>query len=138
ETQAAWLVLAETEMVVQEIARGIPRHLVERAPARLGIERIVEELLHPRREEILAGAVPVAGDRPHSGRSLARRWPPVDAERATRRGRGVVAERDPVRPRAVGGYLTIPPVGRAAAPLRARDRHPRSEERRGGKGGRPE
>ena len=49
EAKPAFAVLAEAEVVVEEVALGIARDLVQRAPGRLRVEGVVEEPLDPRR-----------------------------------------------------------------------------------------
>jgi hypothetical protein len=74
ETHAPGLVLVEPEVVVEKVPVAIAEDRVEAAPARVGVERIVEEPLDPGRVEALRAAIPLALDRPHHAvRSLARR-----------------------------------------------------------------
>src|SRR5258708_2481916 len=60
------------EMVEQEIARGVAHHLVQRRPRRLRIERIVEQLLDPGGEQVLACAIPAVAQGPGASRRGAR------------------------------------------------------------------
>ena len=59
-------------MVEQEIARGVAHHLVQRRPRRLRIERIVEQLLDPGGEQVLACAIPGVAQGPGAPRRGAR------------------------------------------------------------------
>src|SRR5262249_41481320 len=52
------LVFAETEIVEQEITRPIAQHLVQRRPGGRRVERRIEELFYPRREEVFGRAIP--------------------------------------------------------------------------------
>src|SRR6266705_3312072 len=55
-------------MVEQEIARGVAHHLVQRRPRRLRFERIVEQLLDPGGEQVLACAIPGVAQGPGAPR----------------------------------------------------------------------
>ncbi len=52
------LVLAETEIVEEDVARAVAQHLMHRLPRRRLVERRVEQLLDPRRIQVLGVAIP--------------------------------------------------------------------------------
>jgi hypothetical protein len=58
------LVLAQAEMIEQDIARWIMQHLIHRLPRQLLVERRVEQLLDPYRVEVLCRACPGIAQRP--------------------------------------------------------------------------
>src|SRR5262249_43588347 len=74
-TKIDFSVFVEAEMVEQEIARGVAHHLVQRRPRRLRIERIVEQLLDPGGEQVLACAIPGVAQGPGAPRRRARPAP---------------------------------------------------------------
>src|SRR5262249_58719636 len=55
-------------MVEQQIARGVAHYFVQRRPRRLRIERIIEQLLDPSGEQILACAIPAVAQGPRAPR----------------------------------------------------------------------
>jgi hypothetical protein len=71
-TKIDFSVFVEAEMVEQEIARGVAHHLVQRRPRRLRFERIVEQLLDPGGEQVLACAIPGVAQGPGASRRGAR------------------------------------------------------------------
>src|SRR5829696_2937033 len=102
-------------MAVQVVARWLAQDLVQRRPARLLVEWIVEQLLDPRCVEVLGGAVPVATNRPHGVAPAAcstrlGRGGDLRALRATSRS----LQLDVVGACGRSGQLGHPPEGRTA------------------------
>ncbi len=134
EPKPARLVLAEPHVVVEEVPRGIAGHLIEAVPARLGVERVVEELRDPHRKKVLGRPVPRARHRPDAagGRAPAR-WgahPQLGARLRAPGGR----ELEPVCAGSARVCLHVPPPGRAvvAGGPCGRQRHALGAEERDG------
>src|SRR5262249_17171153 len=66
------LVLAESQMIEQEIARSIAQHFVQRRPRWRGIERRVKELLYPSRKQVFGRPIPRIAHRPDAACSHCR------------------------------------------------------------------
>ena len=66
------LVFAETQMVEQDIARPVAQHLMQRRPRRRRVQRVVEQLLDPCREQVFRRAIPGVAQRPDAARRRAR------------------------------------------------------------------
>src|SRR5581483_12319799 len=118
ETETAGIVLAEAEVIVEKVALGLARHRVERRPAGLGVERVVEELLDPCRIERFRGPAPLPRDGPGAIRA------PSHRGRADRhvRARLRALEARAVRPRPGRRRLEVPPMRRSATTFaRGRD-----------------
>ena len=108
---------------------GVAQHLVQRRPRQLLALRRVEELLDPRRVQVLGVAVPRVAQRPDAFRCCARRARRAslhgDVARDGRALRGVAVTRQlglPLSDRR-RCHLRDPEVRRAATPLTRCDRH---------------
>src|SRR5438552_9935910 len=116
EPQAVPGVLVDAEGAVQEVARRVAQDIAETVPARLRVERIVEEPLHPGRVEVLGVAVPGPSDGPYDAPLRCAelplvRYPDVPAGRDL----GATPEGGAVGARAGCRDLGEPPVRRRAA-----------------------
>ena len=130
EPEAVLAILPEPQVFVEEVPLPLARHLVERAPAGLHVERIVEELLDPRRVERLRGPAPLPREGPDPCADGSRRGP-ADCDLRTRRLGSL--EAGAVRTGGPRRRLEIPPVGRSAAAFARRRQLPavRGDEREG-------
>src|SRR5262249_54387538 len=118
EAKPACAVLAEAEMVVQEIALGVPCDLVQRTPSRLRIEGIVEEVLDPGGDEVLGRPAPVRCALPPARpRVLRAVFCRADVDRATCGLLRSLLENRAMGSGALGHDLDVPPVRWPAATL---------------------
>ncbi len=116
-------VLAETQMVEQDIARLIAQHIMQRRPRRRGVQRVIEKLLDPCREQVFRRAIPCVAQGPDDTFGRARRRGPVGAhgdvagDRAAPGRRAVASERRAPRPRGRRLDLGEPEIRRPAVAL---------------------
>ena len=117
------LVLAQAEMVEQDIARPVAQHLMQRRPRRRRVERRVKQLLDPGGIQVFRLAIPGIAQRPEAAirrarsRRLDRTHGDLARDRAALGRRAVARKRRVPRPRGRRRDLGEPEIRRPAVPL---------------------
>src|SRR5262249_28946841 len=122
------LVLAQAQMVEQDIARSIAQHFMQRLPRWRRVERCIEQLLDPCRIQVFGRAIPCIAHRPEASVALARAWRlaaldcDLTGNRAALDRCTIARERRAPGSRGWRGDLGEPEIRRPALPVTRRGR----------------